>query len=112
MSNSYPKTLQFHIDGEWIDVGDRDVHQVINPATGKPIADLPKATAADLDRALDAAARAFPIWRDTPVGERAAVLHKAADLMRERAEMIGQLMTAEQGKPLPQAIGEAMASAG
>ncbi len=112
MSNSYPKKLQLHIDGEWIDVGDRDVHQVINPATGEPIADLPKATTADLDRALDAAGRAFPIWRDTPVGERAAVLHKAADLMRERAEMIGQLMTAEQGKPLPQAIGEAMASAG
>lgn len=111
MSN-YPKALQLHIDGEWIDVGDRDVHQVVNPATGQTISDLPKATAADLDRALEAAAKAFPMWRDTPVGERAVVLHKAADLMRERASDIGTLMTAEQGKPVAQAIGEVSASAG
>ena len=70
MSNAYPSSLQLHIDGEWIDVGDREVHQVINPATGKAISDLPKASRADLDRALDAAGRAFPLWRDTPVGER------------------------------------------
>lgn len=111
MSNNYPDTLQLHIDGEWIDVGDREVHHVVNPATGKTISDLPKATAADLDRALGAAAKAFPKWRDTPVGERADVLHKAADLMRERGADIGELMTAEQGKPLPQAIGEVTASA-
>jgi len=109
--SSYPNALQLHIDGEWIDVEDRDVHQVVNPATGQTISDLPKASTADLDRALDAAAKAFPKWRDTPVGERATVLHKAADLMRERAADIGELMTAEQGKPLPQAIGEVTASA-
>lgn len=111
MSNSYPKTLQLHIDGEWIDIEDRDVHQVINPSTGKAISDLPKASEADLDRALEAAKRAFPLWRDTPVNERAAILHKAADLMRERAPVIGRLLTAEQGKPLAQAIGEVTASA-
>lgn len=107
----YPKALQLHIDGEWIDVGDRDVHQVVNPATGETISDLPKATKADLDRALDAAGRAFPVWRDTPVADRAAILHKAADLMRERAPEIGRLMTAEQGKPVGQATGEVTASA-
>ena len=111
MSNIYPDKLQFHIDGEWIDIGDRDVHHVVNPATGEVISDLPKASKADLDRALDAANKAFPIWRDTPVAERAAILHKAADLMRERASNIGQLMTAEQGKPLAQATGEVGASA-
>lgn len=111
MSSSYPSALQMHIDGEWIDVEDREAHKVVNPATGQAIADLPKATTVDLDRALEAAKRAFPIWRDTAVGERAAVLHKAADLMRKRAADIGELMTAEQGKPLPQAIGEVTASA-
>ncbi|MEO0440451.1 MAG: aldehyde dehydrogenase family protein, partial [Pseudomonadota bacterium] len=111
MSNSYPPSLQLHIDGEWIDVADRDVHHVINPATGKPISDLPKATKADLDRALGAADRAFPAWRDTPVSERAAILHKAANLMRERAPEIGRMMTAEQGKPVGQATGEVTASA-
>ncbi|WP_417611201.1 NAD-dependent succinate-semialdehyde dehydrogenase [Parasphingorhabdus sp.] len=111
MSNIYPDKLQFHIDGEWIDIGDRDVHHVVNPATGEVISDLPKASKADLDRALDAANKAFPLWRDTPVAERAAILHKAADLMRERASDIGQLVTAEQGKPLAQATGEVTASA-
>ncbi|OAO02136.1 NAD-dependent succinate-semialdehyde dehydrogenase [Sphingomonadales bacterium EhC05] len=111
MSHIYPKTLQLHIDGEWIDIEDRDVHHVVNPSTGKVISDLPKASKADLDRALDAAARAFPMWRDTAVGARAAILHKAADLMRERATDIGRLITAEQGKPVGQAAGEVTASA-
>lgn len=111
MSNAYPPSLQLHIDGEWIDVEGRDVHHVVNPSTGKTISDLPKASAADLDRALDAAGRAFPVWRDTPVNERAAILRKAATLMRERAPEIGRLMTAEQGKPLAQAIGEVSGSA-
>lgn len=111
MSNAYPQSLQLHIDGEWIDVEGRDVHHVVNPSTGKTISDLPKASIADLDRALDAAGRAFPIWRDTPVDERATILRKAAALMRERAPEIGRLMTAEQGKPLAQAIGEVSGSA-
>lgn len=50
MSNSYPPSLQLHIDGEWIDVEGRDMHHVINPATGKAISDLPKANKSDLDR--------------------------------------------------------------
>ncbi|MEH6755991.1 MAG: NAD-dependent succinate-semialdehyde dehydrogenase [Parasphingorhabdus sp.] len=111
MSNIYPQSLQLHIDGEWLDVEDRDVRHVINPSTGKTISDLPKASIADLDRALNAADRSFPIWRDTPVGERATILRKAAALMRERAPEIGRLMTAEQGKPLAQAIGEVSGSA-
>lgn len=111
VSASYPKSLQMNIDGQWIDVGDREVFEVINPATGQAISDLPKATIADLDRALDAARRAFPLWRDTPVEKRAEILHRAADLMRERAPQIGRLMTAEQGKPVAQAIGEVTASA-
>lgn len=111
MSNSYPPSLQLHIDGEWIDVEGRDVHHVVNPSTGETISDLPKASKADLDRALAAAGRAFPIWRDTPVAARGAILHKAADLMRERAPEIGRMMTAEQGKPVGQATGEVTASA-
>ncbi|MEW4468272.1 NAD-dependent succinate-semialdehyde dehydrogenase [Parasphingorhabdus sp. JC815] len=111
MSDTYPRTLQLHIDGEWIDTGDRKVHHVVNPSTGQTISDLPKANAADLDRALDAADRAFPVWRDTPVNERAAILRKAAELMRERAPDIGRMMTAEQGKPLAQAVGEVTNSA-
>ena len=78
MSNAYPQSLQLHIDGEWIDVEGRDVHHVVNPSTGKTISDLPKASIADLDRALDAAGRAFPIWRDTPVDGCASAHRKSA----------------------------------
>ena len=111
MPDTYPRSLQLHIDGEWVEVEGRDIHHVVNPSTGKIISDLPKATKADLDRALDAAGRAFPVWRDTPIAERGAILRKAANLMRERAPEIGRLMTAEQGKPLAQAIGEVSNSA-
>ncbi|MBF6602523.1 MAG: NAD-dependent succinate-semialdehyde dehydrogenase [Sphingorhabdus sp.] len=111
MPDTYPRSLQLHIDGEWVEVEGRDIHHVVNPSTGKIISDLPKATKADLDRALDAAGRAFPVWRDTPIAERGAILRKAANLMRERAPDIGRLMTAEQGKPLAQAIGEVSNSA-
>ncbi|MEM1133310.1 MAG: NAD-dependent succinate-semialdehyde dehydrogenase [Pseudomonadota bacterium] len=112
MTIAYPEKLQLHIDGEWVDIGNRAGIDVVNPATGATISILPKAEASDLDRALDAAAQAWPVWRDTPVAQRAAILHKAADLMRERAKAIGALMTLEQGKPLAQAVGEVMGAAG
>src|SRR5690606_24962966 len=53
MPDTYPRSLQLHIDGEWIEVEGRDIHHVVNPSTGKIISDLPKANKADLDRALD-----------------------------------------------------------
>ena len=62
---------------------------VVNPVTGEGMADLPLATDADLEEAL-AASRALAEWRATDVEKRAAILHKAADLMRERAEHIGR----------------------
>ncbi|MEO1044214.1 MAG: NAD-dependent succinate-semialdehyde dehydrogenase [Pseudomonadota bacterium] len=112
MTTAYPEKLQLHIDGEWVDIGNRGGIDVVNPATGETLSILPKAEASDLDRALDAAARAWPEWHATPVNERAAILHKAAALMRERAKAIGALMTLEQGKPLAQAVGEVMGAAG
>ena len=57
-ATDYPK-LHLHTDGEWIAAGDRRTHTVINPATGAGLGDLPLADAADLDRALDAAQRAY-----------------------------------------------------
>ena len=104
--NDYPTTLSAHIDGEWIAGGDRATHRVINPATGEAIGELPLATADDLDRTLEAAARGYRTWRATPVDARAGVLTKAASLMRERGEAIATLATLEQGKPLAEAKGE------
>ena len=65
----------------------------------------------DLDEALTAADRMFPIWRDTPAIQRAQVLNKAAQLIRERIEPIGRILTMEQGKTLPEAKAEVVVSA-
>ena len=97
--SDYPE-LAMHIDGEWVGVGKRRVHQVLNPATDAVLGELPLADAADLDRALEAAAKGFKLWRATPADQRARVLKKAADLMRERVEHIARIATMEEGKTL------------
>lgn len=108
----YPAQLGLYIDGEWITGGGRDTHRLLNPATGEGQADLPLATTADLDRALQAAERGFAEWRKVAPEARAAILNKAAALIRERADHIARVATMEQGKPLAEAKGEVLASAG
>jgi succinate-semialdehyde dehydrogenase / glutarate-semialdehyde dehydrogenase len=103
--------LGIYINGSWRRGEGRDVHNVVNPATGAVIAELPLATAADLDEALEATAKGFAHWRAVDVNERAAILHKVAGLIRERAEDIAVLLTTEQGKPLAEARTEVLSCA-
>lgn len=105
--SDYPE-LYLSIAGERIGVGHRQVHEVVNPATGAAIGRLPLADAADLDRALDAAADGFRRWRAAPPQERAGVLLGAARLLRERADRIAVNATLEQGKTLAEARGETL----
>ncbi len=109
--SDYPE-LAMYIDGEWVGVGHRRVHQVLNPATGAVLGDLPLADAADLDRALDAADRGYKLWRVRPADERARVLKGAADLIRQRADRIARIATTEEGKTFGEARIETMACAG
>lgn len=111
MTTTYNADLALFIDGKWRSGEGRETHAVVNPATGATIAQLPLATAADLDEALAAADKGFKQWRATDVNARAAVLHKAAALIRERADAIATLMTLEQGKPLAEAKGEILSAA-
>src|SRR3989338_6307911 len=106
---TYPNT-QLFIAGEWRDAADGKSLAVFNPATGKEIGRVAHAGTADLDRALAAAQKGFEKWRDMPAIERSKIMRKAAGLMRERAGDIGMLLTQEQGKPLPEAKGEALAA--
>ena len=108
---SYDADLKLFIDGAWKSGEDRDAFPVVNPATAQTIADVPMATEADLDEALSAAQRALPGWRSTDVEKRAAILHKAAALLRERSDAIGSLMTQEQGKPIAEAKSEVIGAA-
>lgn len=111
MTREYQANLALYIDGSWRSGEGRDVHQVLNPATGEVLAELPLATATDLDEALAASAKGFALWRATDVNARAAVLHKTAALIRERAEHIATLLTMEQGKPLAEARTETLSCA-
>jgi succinate-semialdehyde dehydrogenase/glutarate-semialdehyde dehydrogenase len=103
---SYDTQLALHIDGEWIAPGERATHDVVNPATGETLGALPLATPADLDRALEASARGYKLWRATTPDQRAAILAAAARLLRERGDRIAAIATLEQGKPLAEAKGE------
>lgn len=81
---------------------------VIDPATGQPFADAPLASAADLDAAVAAARRAFPGWAATPIEDRAAAILAIADAIEAAKDELARLLSAEQGKPVPNAVGEIM----
>lgn len=106
----YDTRLGLYIDGEWISEG-RETQPVLDPATGATLAEVPLATSADLDRALEAADRGFHLWRATPPQERAAVLQRTAALIRERADRLATIATLEEGKPFTEAKGEVAATA-
>ncbi|WP_137871608.1 NAD-dependent succinate-semialdehyde dehydrogenase [Sphingopyxis sp. 2PD] len=110
MTATYDADLQLFINGAWRSGEGRDARPVYNPATAAAIADLPVATAADLDEALAAAARGWPVWRAKTPDERAALMRKAAGLIRERADHIATLLTLEQGKPIAEARGEILSA--
>jgi succinate-semialdehyde dehydrogenase/glutarate-semialdehyde dehydrogenase len=103
--------LALHIGGAWRNGDGRQSEEVVNPATEKPLARLPHAGASDLDEALAAAKDGLATWRATSAYDRAKVLRKAANLVRERAEAIARIMTQEQGKVLPESRLEVLVTA-
>ena len=111
MQNTYDADLSLFIGGSWRIGEGRDLFPVVDPASGEAIGEVPMASAADLDEALDAADKGFKLWRATPAEQRSAVLKKGAALLRERAEPIARLLTLEQGKPLAEARAEVLSSA-
>src|SRR5918912_4502243 len=94
------------VGGEWVDSLDGGTMEVINPSTGETIAEVPRSTAKDVDRAVDAAKKALPEWLETTPGERAEILLKLADLIDEHTEELAQLESTNVGKPLPAARDE------
>ncbi|HWP25640.1 MAG TPA: NAD-dependent succinate-semialdehyde dehydrogenase [Xanthobacteraceae bacterium] len=102
--------LGLYIDGKWLNGEGRKGEEVINPATEKPLAQLPHATKADLDIALDAAKKGFAVWRATSAYDRCKIIRKAAELMRERYDAIAKILVQEQGKVYPEARAEVLTS--
>lgn len=93
------RRLRNYINGEFRDAADGRTIDVINPATGEVYATSPLSGQADVDAAMEAAAAAFPAWRDTTPSERQKVLLKIADAFEERAEDLIAAEVENTGKP-------------
>ncbi len=92
------------IGGQWVQGSARfDVH---DPATGLKLADVANLGASDAEAAIAAADKAWPAWREKTAKERSNLLRKWFDLLMANQDDLGRIMTAEQGKPLPEAKGE------
>ncbi len=94
------------IGGEWVESASGGRFDVTDPATGELVGSVPDAGESDVKAAIDAAAGALGEWKALPALERARILRRAADLIRERRDTIALVMTSEQGKPLAEASGE------
>jgi acyl-CoA reductase-like NAD-dependent aldehyde dehydrogenase len=98
--------LAMLIDGQEEMGGSTDFIEVFNPATGDKVGQVPIATDSDIDRAVEAARRAFLLWRETPAVKRAGHMRSLVRAVRDNVDEIATTLTREQGKPFPQARGE------
>jgi betaine-aldehyde dehydrogenase len=95
------------IGGEWTDASDGNTREIVSPATGDPIAEVPEATAADVDRAVAAAKKAHDeTWSDATPGERMRALLRMADIVEEHGDEIGRLESENVGKVLALTMSE------
>lgn len=106
----YPHT-QLLLANEWTPGAGNRTLPVVNPATGAVLGTVAYAEPVDLDRALEAASRGFEAWRRVSAYERAKIMRKAAELLRERIDTVAALLTLEQGKPVAEAKAEVLNSA-
>lgn len=95
-----------YIDGKWLAADSNQTIEVTNPASGEVLGTIPKMGADETRRAIDAANAAYPAWRAKTAKERASILRKWFDLMMENQEDLARMMTAEQGKPFKESMGE------
>jgi betaine-aldehyde dehydrogenase len=99
------RTYQMHINGEWVESAGGKTFPVYDPSTEEVIARVPEANAADVDRAVAAARRAFDVgpWGQTTAQERGRVLFRLAERVRKEAEMLAELESRNSGKPIVEA---------
>ena len=90
----------FYIDGEWVRATEGKDHTIINPANEEPIATISLGNAADVDRAIFAANKAFDSFSDTSPSERRALLHRIIDVYQARSEEMAKTITLEMGAPI------------
>ena len=107
MATSQPTTYKNFIGGKWVGSDAGNTYRITNPAKRKTVlGEFQSSTADDALRAVGAAREALPGWTDTPAPARAEVLFRALRILERRGEEIARTLTAEEGKPLPDALGE------
>ena len=105
-ANSSIPSVKLLINGELVESKTSQWRDVVNPATQQVLARVPFATAEEMNAAVACAAEAFKTWRKTPIGARARIFLKYQQLIRENMKELAALLTAEQGKTLPDAEGD------
>lgn len=104
-ANAVP-TVKLLIDGKLVESTTTQWREVVNPATQEVLARVPFATAEEMNYAVASAKRAFQTWRKTPIGTRARIFLKYQQLIRDNMKELAAILTAEQGKTLPDAEGD------
>lgn len=99
-------TVKLLIDGEFVESTTTQWRDVVNPATQVVLARVPMATREEVDAAVASATQAFKSWRKTAIGTRARIFLKYQQLIREHMSELAAILTAEQGKTLPDAEGD------
>ncbi len=100
------RRLKNYIGGQWVDAPDCEWLDVRNPSTDEVIAEVPLSPASEIDRAVAAAAEAYPAWAATPVAKRCAIMFEITALLREHSEAIARTLVEEMGKSLVDARAE------
>ena len=99
-------TVKLFLDGKPVESTTSEWREVINPATQEVLARVPFATPEEVERAVASAKAAFKTWKKTPIGARARIFLKYQQLIRENMKELAAILTAEQGKTLPDAEGD------
>ena len=95
-----------YVGGEWVDSVGGGTMDVLNPATGEVIAEVPSGTSDDVDRVVESARKALPEWLEQTPGERSTMMLALADAIDENAEELAQLESLNVGKPIEVARAE------
>jgi succinate-semialdehyde dehydrogenase / glutarate-semialdehyde dehydrogenase len=111
MATATATVKKMYIDGKWCEADNGRTLGVINPATEEVLEEIAYGGRAETRRALEAAHRAMPSWMKLTAWDRAKILKKTAELMRQRADALSRTLTLEQGKPLAESRAEILHSA-
>src|SRR5246127_5728084 len=98
--------IPHYIDGQWVESNAREWSEILNPATGESLGKVPISDAAEVTKAIDAAAAAYPAWRRTPPEDRIQPLFKLKQLLEQHVDEISRLITQENGKTFAEAKAE------